>query len=287
MNCVIKLNNNTHCIVLLYNLKMNIVIQQINKADLFAGIFQHIKVFTEQVNVLFEKDRMYMQTMDGARVSIIEMELPSAWFDVYEHKSPTTITLGINSAILFRVLNTREKTQTIHIEYDVEHHADRLKISFTSDNKSEFDKFFELPLIDLDTDLMEIPEIEYQAEFDLSSPHFSSVINQLQLFGDTMDIECGEEKIMLCSNSLESGKMHVEIKIDDLNTFVIDEGKTINVSFSLQYLHNICLYNKLAKEIEIKLSDAYPIQLVYTLGGDHVHNGKIKFFLAPKIKDDE
>jgi proliferating cell nuclear antigen PCNA len=266
---------------------MNIVIQQINKADLFAGIFQHIKVFTEQVNVLFEKDRMYMQTMDGARVSIIEMELPSEWFDVYEHKSPSTITLGINSAILFRVLNTREKTQSIRIVYDPENHGDRLNISFTSDNKSEFDKFFELPLIDLDTDLMEIPAIDYQAEFELSSPHFSSVINQLQLFGDTMDIECGEEKIMLCANSLDSGKMHVEIKIDDLTTFAIDEGKIINVSFSLQYLHNICLYNKLAKEIEIKLSDSYPIQLVYDLGGEHGHNGKIKFFLAPKIKDDE
>jgi hypothetical protein len=52
-------------------------------------------------------------------------------------------------------------------------------------------------------------------------------------------------------------------------------------------LHNICLYNKLAKEIEIKLSDSYPIQIVYDLGGEHGYNGKIKFFLAPKIKDDE
>jgi hypothetical protein len=92
---------------------------------------------------------------------------------------------------------------------------------------------------------------------------------------------------MLGATSLESGKMHVEIKIDDLNTFAINEGGNLNVSFSLQYLHNICLYNKLAKEIEIKLSDSYPIQIVYDLGGEQGNNGKIKFFLAPKIKDDE
>ena len=266
---------------------MNITIQQIHKADIFAGIFQHIKVFTEQVNVMFEKDRMYVQTMDGARVSIIEMELPSEWFDSYEHNSPTTITLGVNATILFRVLNSREKTQSIRILYGENGCTDRLNIHFTSDNKSEFDKFFDIPLIDLDTDIMGIPEIEYQAEFALSSPHFSSVINQLQMFGDTMDIECNEDKIMLCANSLDSGKMHVEIKIDDLNAFAIDENKNINVSFSLQYLHNICLYNKLAKDIEIKLSDSYPIQIVYDLGGEQGHNGKIKFFLAPKIKDDE
>lgn len=267
---------------------MNIVIQQIHKADVFAGIFQHIKVFTEQVNILFEKDRMYMQTMDGARVSIIEMELPYEWFDVYEHKSPSTITVGVNATILFRVLNSREKTQSIRIVYGGDNgSSDRLNIQFTSDNRSEFDKFFEIPLIDLDTDLLGIPEIEYQTEFALSSPHFSSVINQLQMFGDTMDIVCNEDKIMLGASGLECGKMHVEIKIDDLNTFIIDEGKTLNLSFSLQYLHNICLYNKLAKEIEIKLSESYPIQIMYDLGGDHGHNGKIKFFLAPKIKDDE
>ena len=270
-----------------YTHTMNITIQQIQKADVFAGIFQHIKVFTEQVNILFEKDRMYMQTMDGARVSIIEMELPSAWFDSYEHNSPSTITLGVNATILFRVLNSREKTQSIRIIYGENGCTDRLHIHFTSDNKAEFDKFFDIPLIDLDTDILGIPEIEYQAEFALSSPHFSSVINQLQMFGDTLDIECNENKIMLGSTSLDSGKMHVEIKIDDLNTFVIDEDKNINVSFSLQYLHNICLYNKLAKEIEIKLSDSYPIQIVYDLGGEQGNNGKIKFFLAPKIKDDE
>jgi len=267
---------------------MNIVIQQIQKADVFAGIFQHIKVFTEQVNILFEKERMYMQTMDGARVSIIEMELPYQWFDVYEHKSATTITLGVNATILYRVLNSREKTQSIRITYGGENGScDKLHIHFTSDNRAEFDKFFEIPLIDLDTDILGIPEIECEAEFALSSPHFSSVINQLQMFGDTMDIECNENKIMLGSTSLESGKMHVEIKIDDLNTFAINEGGNLNVSFSLQYLHNICLYNKLAKEIEIKLSESYPIQIIYDLGGEHGHNGKIKFFLAPKIKDDE
>jgi hypothetical protein len=78
----------------------------------------------------------------------------------------------------------------------------------------------------------------------------------------------------------------VEIKIDDLSTFIIDEGGSLNVSFSLQYLHNICLYNKLAREIELKISETFPIQIIYDLGGLDGHPAKIKFYLAPKIKDD-
>lgn len=81
--------------------------------------------------------------------------------------------------------------------------------------------------------------------------------------------------------------MFVEIKIDDLTTFIIDEGGKLHLSFSLQYLHNICLYHKLAKEIEIKLSEAYPVQIIYDLGGEHGNNAKIKFYLAPKINDEE
>jgi proliferating cell nuclear antigen len=264
---------------------MNIYITDIAKADIFTGLFQHIKAFTEQVNIMFEKGRMYIQTMDGSHVSIIEMDLPASWFDTYEHKSPSTITLGIRSTVLYKVLNAREKTQTIHIEYV--DNSDMLLVHFTSENKAEFDKHFELPLIDLEHELMGIPEIEHQAEFTISSPHFSSIINQLQIFGDTMDIECDENKIMLISNSQDQGKMSVEIKIDDLTTFIIDEGGSLNVSFSLQYLHNICLYNKLAKEIEIKISDANPIQIIYDLGGINDQTAKIKFFLAPKVKDDE
>jgi proliferating cell nuclear antigen len=265
---------------------MNIYITQIQKADIFTGLFQHIKAFTEQVNIMFEKDRMYIQTMDSSHVSIIEMELDASWFDVYENTSSSTITLGVHSTTLFKVLNAREKTQSIHISYK-ENDSDKLHVHFTSENKSEFDKHFELLLIDIESELMGIPQIEHQAEFTISSMHFSTVINQLQMFGDTMDIECNEEKIMLCSQSKDHGKMFVEIKIDDLTTFIIDEGGSLNLSFSLQYLHNICLYNRLAKEIEIKLSESYPIQVIYDLGGEPDKNAKIKFYLAPKIKDDD
>jgi proliferating cell nuclear antigen len=267
--------------------EMKISIQQIQKAECFASIFQHLKAFTENINIMFEKDRMYMQTMDSARVSIIEIALPNTWFDVYEHTSPTTITLGINSTILYKILNSREKTQSINIVYN-EGEGDHLAIYFTSENKDEFDKRFEVPLMDIEMDILGIPEIEHQAEFTVSSYHFSTIVNQLQMFGDTMDISCTEEKIILASHSQDHGKMFVEIKIDDLSSFIIDENGSIDLSFSLNYLHNICLYNKIAKEIELKIAANYPIQIIYDLGSVvNAEKAEIKFYLAPKINDND
>jgi hypothetical protein len=52
-------------------------------------------------------------------------------------------------------------------------------------------------------------------------------------------IDCSEEKITLCATSQETGKMMVDINIDDLDEFAINDGETISLSFGLKYLHNI------------------------------------------------
>jgi proliferating cell nuclear antigen len=259
---------------------MNISITTLAKAELFAAIFQHIRVFTDSINICFDNEKMYIQSMDSSSISIFEIFLPAAWFDTYTLSNKTTI--GINSTIFYRILNSREKMQTVHIEY-TEENSDHLYIHFSSENTNEFNKFFEIPLIELDTDMMQIPEMDYSAEFTISSSHFSGIINQLKLFGDTMQIKCSEEKIILYSQTKESGKMSVEININDLNEFSITEGDTIKTSFSLSFLHNICLYNKIAKELEIKIMSDFPIKMIYRLDDS---DARMIFYLAPKINDD-
>jgi len=281
---------------------LNVVIQNPLKAELFTILFQHMKFFSEHINILFEKDRMFIQSMDSSRISIFEVSLPKEWFDTYELKdsnnpnkelvtisqeslSKKPVTIGIHSFILFRVLSARDKTQEIHFNFNSNENQDILNIHFTGNNKSEFDKHFEISLLDVDLDLMSIPENEPQAEFSVSSFHFANIINQLKMFGDNLDVFCSEEKIMLCSNSVEQGKMFVEIKIDDLSSFIIDEGGNIKMSFSLNSLHNICLYNKLSREVVISFKDSFPMKIVYSLFG-HEH-AKMTFYLAPKIGDDD
>ena len=260
---------------------MDISIQSLVKADIFSSIFQPIKSFTDSINILFEKTGVYVQTMDGSRVSILEIRIPDTWFDSYIHTSNSAISIGVNASILYKILNARDKTQTIQIVYDAGS-TDTLSVYFKGDVKNVFDKSFEVPLIDLETETMEIPPIDYQAEFSLPSAHFQNLVSQLKTFGETMDIQCSEEKIELVSNSSDSGKMAVEIKIDDLSAFSIDEGEELNMSFSLNYLYNICLYNKLTKEIEIKLCNQYPLNVNYSIGD----GAEIKFYLAPKISDE-
>jgi proliferating cell nuclear antigen PCNA len=231
---------------------------------------------------MFESERMFIQGMDSARVSIFEIELPSTWFDTYRLEESRTVVLGISSSLLFKVLNTRDKTQTILLDYDT-NNSDKLSMDFLSESKTVFNKHFELPLMDIDEEMMQIPEIEYQAEFALSSSNFANMINQMKMFGDCLEIKCSEEKIDLLSNSVDLGKMSVNIPIDDLTSFSINEGETLDISFSLNYMHMFGMYSKLSKDVELSISDNYPMRMAYKLGEE---NAKMTFYLAPKLSND-
>jgi proliferating cell nuclear antigen PCNA len=259
---------------------MNLTINNPAKLDAFSAIFQNMKLFSDNVNISLESTGLFLQAMDSGRVSVVELSIPNDWFDSYSVSSGMTI--GVNSVIFHRILSTRDKSQNIQIESD--DNPDTLLVRFKSSDSAVFDKTFEIPLIDIDSETMSIPTIEYQAEFSLPSVNFNNLMNQLKMFGENMDVDCSEDRIVLHSSSQDCGKMSVEIKIDDLNSFSIDEGEQLEMSFSLLYLYNISQFHKIAKEVELKFKRDYPVQLVYNLGAE---NATLRFFLAPKIKDED
>jgi proliferating cell nuclear antigen PCNA len=247
-------------------------------------MFQNLKVFSDKVNILFDENGVSLQMMDTARVSIFEMRIPAKWFDKYAVSAP--VVLGISTTILFKILNARDKQQRICLEYESAD-KDSLSLYFESEKKDAkvFDKQFQVPLIDMDVETMDIPAIDYSAEFSLSSATFASLITQLKMFGETLEIQCCEDDIVLFSHSVDNGKMSVQIRNEDLTEFSIVEGEQLNLSFSLNYLHNFCTYNKIAREIAIKLAPEYPLRMDYVFGESETAP-YIRYYLAPKMSDE-
>lgn len=263
---------------------MELIIDNIEKAEVLTAVFQHIRLFTESLNLYFESERLYIQCMDHSHVSIMELILPASWFSTYEVSK--SMVIGLNAVLLYRVLNARDKTQKIHLICN--EIPDCLNVHLTSDSKKEFDKHFELPLIDVDCELMQIPDVDYVAEIDIGSQQFASIINQLKMFGDLLELTCTEEKIQLASSSQEQGKMFVEISIEDVSGYAINEGQELKVGFSLNYLHNMCMYSKIAKEVHLEFSENYPMKFSYFLGEEQegVERACLRFYLAPRVDED-
>jgi len=281
---------------------MKLEIIESGKTDIFVAVFQHISKFTEHMNLMFEKERLFVQAINTSHIVILEIYLPKEWFSTYLTEGTR---IGVNAALFYKVLKKREKTQTIQIDCD-DSTKDTMHFHFTGPDKTIFDKQFEMPLIDLESELLDIPHVVHQAEFSLSTDKFASLVSQLKEFGDSLEIECSEEKIALCSHSSENGKMGAEISIDDLEEFSIDEGEKIRLEFALRYLHDICQYQRLTKRVEIKLSADFPMMILYRLGDSLDSESELSderteeivssstwnaprmvFYLAPKVSDDE
>jgi proliferating cell nuclear antigen len=258
---------------------MKIVLENTGKCETFVTLFSHMKHFTEHINFIFQEDGLFVQGMDMTHVIIFEVTLPKTWFHVYELAQ--NVTIGINTNIMAKVLSVYDKTQ--QIEMSTETDSDVFCIQYLhSSNKLVFDKTLEIPLLDLEYELMEIPEIDYQAEITLNSNVFATLVSQLKQFGENLTITCSEENILLSAHSLEKGKMMTNIPIDDLHEYSIEEDQTLELSFALKYISEVAMYQKVAKHIGIFISQNYPMKLLYTLDEEHA---RLVFYMAPKMED--
>ena len=260
---------------------MNIEIHDKTKADTFCNIFQHAKVFAEHINITFNDTKLYVQSMDSSHIVIFEIHLPKEWFDVYEYNTTGDIIIGISSAIFSKVLNTRDKTQKIKLEFSQEH-SDKIYIHHIgSGETTTLDKHFHLPLMDIESEMLAIPDFDSDVTITMPSSSLSSIIHQLSIFGDTMTFHCSENGIHVVTESQETGKMEVDIVDTPETSCVISEDTDMKVSYALYKMNDICSNTKLSKNAEISISSCFPIRIKYDISGV----GKLLCYLAPKVDE--
>jgi len=259
---------------------MHLTISDKSKKDIFISLFQLLKSCSSAITIYFNNDHIYIQGMDKSHVCLFEIKIGSSWFNSYEVLEEN-ISICLCTQFFYNILSLNEERHTIHLHCDSTEDLDLLSIDLIiKESKGEYNKYFKMPLCDMEDNILEINPGEYDAEFSISAKKISDIISQLTIFGNIMDIKCSEEKIELISNG-GSGEMLVKIPIDDLSEFSISEGETINVAYSLNYIHKMCITTKLSNEINFFVSADKPLKIMYDLG----ENNFVHFFIAPKIND--
>jgi proliferating cell nuclear antigen len=252
------------------------------KKDLFISVFQILKTCSSSVTVFFRPDHIYIQGMDKSHVCLFEVRLDSTWFNSYLNDKDVIICFPTH--IFYNILSTTEEHHHIQLVFEETTSDDSLFINLLNmkDQNGSFNKYFRLPLCDVDYTLLAVGDFEYNAEFSIASKKIGDIVSQLSIFGDTMIINCseGEEKIDIVSRG-DSGEMSVAIPIDDLTEYSICEGETINISYSLTYMQKMCVTTKLTNEIYFYISQEKPLKVRYDLG----ENSFFHFFIAPKIEE--
>ena len=276
---------------------MRLSIENKSKMEMFVALFQLLKNWGSYLNLHFEKTRLYIQSMDKSHVCLSSITISSQWFSSYQIEDATNISLDSTNFAIMMSYALKHNKMEINFEDDVD--PDKLFINLSSNSESsfvepnvkpkgkkvkevqnKFDHFFELGLIDVEQDTLGIPEVEYDVDFTMKSENFVELIGELMVFGSNLNIICSVE-VLEFNASGDTGKLKVNIPIDDLNEYAIAEGEIIDISYSLNHIGKMCLSTKLGQNVSLSISSEYPMAIKYDLGDD----SSVAFYIAPKIAD--
>jgi proliferating cell nuclear antigen len=247
---------------------MKLSIHSKNQAKCFTNVFTNLGSLTESVVLYINEDGLYIQGMDSSHVSLYEAKFEKSWFSTYKREDDDVGQISLRLDYFKKILSTRGDDQIIYIEYSNKK-PDIITIIFRSmsKNSKEFPREYEMSLMDIDTETINIPNDEQSVQFYMDTKMFSSLVKQLIMFDDTVVIRCNEEEIKFKSKGSE-GSMTVELfdnEKDYVSEFIIDEGYRLNISFALRYFDCFGAFQKVCDSVRLSFTNDYPVEVYYSL----------------------
>merc|ERR1711972_702844 len=145
---------------------------------------------------------------------------------------------------------------------------------------------FDLKLMQIESEHMEIPEQHYKVLVKLPSSEFQKICRDLKEFGETMQVQASKEGIRFSvQGDVGTGNVMLKPreaeKPEDRVALTVNEGVT--ATFALRYLVTFAKAAPLCSTVELGLGPDAPLLVKYEL--ERAENGHMQFYLAPKIDE--
>ena len=140
---------------------------------------------------------------------------------------------------------------------------------------------FDLQLMPIESERMEVPERQYEVVAKLPSGEFQQICLDLHELGETMQIEANDVGITFSVRG-DGGACSILLKpreADKLDDRVTLAGHgTVTATFALRYLVNFSKAAPVCSSVELGLGPDAPLLVKYNL---HADDGHMQFYLAP------
>merc|ERR1711977_774692 len=151
------------------------------------------------------------------------------------------------------------------------------------DEVSEFD----MKLMQIESEHMEIPEQVYQVVAKMPSSKFLKIVKDLKEFGETIQISASKDGLRFSvKGDLGDGNMMIKPRESDKveERVTLDVREPVVATFALAYLVKFAKAAPLSGGVELGVGADMPISVKYALD-DAADNGHMQFHLAPKVED--
>jgi proliferating cell nuclear antigen PCNA len=253
---------------------MRIQIKDSKKFLEWCELFKFIQKMNQHISILFKTDEMYIQIMDSAHVCLIDITIPNSWFDVYENAETKTISLV--SSVFVKIFSMYTKDSVFELELLDENENEKLNIHFYNSNQN---KHFEIPLMDIEQDLLTPMMVETLLDFNIKSSSFDRYVSELSQFGEDVIIRCDNEKLFFEAKG-DDGQLQIELEGETLEEFNVVENYLFNAKFPVKYLSIISKFSVNYPYVHLFLDESNPVRITFDKT-----DIKLNYFLAPKIED--
>eukprot|EP01025_Chloroclados_australasicus_P015963 TRINITY_DN17793_c1_g1_i6.p2 TRINITY_DN17793_c1_g1~~TRINITY_DN17793_c1_g1_i6.p2 ORF type:complete len:198 (-),score=25.69 TRINITY_DN17793_c1_g1_i6:343-936(-) len=191
--------------------------------------------------------------------------------------------MGLNIANVLKMLKCAEDNDTVTIQAK----DDSANIQFVFESPSH-DRHvdFEMKLMNIDAEQLQVPDQEFAAVVKLQSSQFSKVCRDLGAIGDKVQINVFKGGITFFTGG-DIGQARITLNTsDDMNdgdrVLSVNLSEAITASFALKYLNTFTKASPLSQYVTLQLAQDLPMVVSYNIADF----GVIKYYLAPKIDED-
>merc|ERR1712205_282879 len=145
---------------------------------------------------------------------------------------------------------------------------------------------FDLKLMQIESEHMEIPEQQYKVVAKLPSAEFQKICRDLKEFGETMQVQASKEGIRFSVQG-DVGTGNVMLKPRESEKpeerVALTVHEPVTATFALRYLVTFSKAAPLSGVVELGLGPDAPLLVKFDI--DNADNGYLQFYLAPKIDE--
>lgn len=238
----------------------------VRSVDTLKKMFALFNELNEEANLMFTEHGIKIQAMDTGHVALTTVRISKEYFESYDVNE--SFAVGMNLSTLVRVLSCIEGSACFE---------------YSDDRPDEFvvcseHEHFRLKTLGLESEVMEIPDMEYDVEIDADAGVLQKYLKNFASFGDTMKFFTDQD-IVVMSTTGDIGT--VEMKFHDQPRIVIN-GK-LSATFSSRHLVTFTKAANISKTAILRFANDQPVFIKYEFGKDSY----ISFHLAPKISESD
>lgn len=258
-----------------HNSNQNIVEIKTVQSSAIRILIEALKDILTDANLVFDNSGVKLIAMDSTNTVLIHMKLESDKFELY--KCNEKITIGVNMLNLFKLIKTMQNTDTLTLFIN-ENNNNKLGIRINNHEKNATTNY-ELNLLDIPEENINIPPAEFDSELILPSSDFQKLIRDMINIGNTVEIKSiGSNLIFNCDGDFANQSTILGETTEGLQ-YKQKQNPEFPVQglYSLKYLTLFTKCTNLSPHIQLYIKNDYPLIIQYSIAS----LGTIKLCLAP------